>query len=100
MPLREDIFVPIPGENPSGDDLRYDPVYDQIKESRRQDDDLARGAWESERKTANWPVVLKVTQEFKDFKAQLAHKVLRAIRAIRAIRATKVTKAIKVSKVM
>jgi type VI secretion system protein ImpA len=63
MPLREDIFVPIPGENPSGDDLRYDPVYDQIKEARRQDDDLARGAWESERKTANWPVVLKVTQE-------------------------------------
>jgi type VI secretion system protein ImpA len=63
MPLREDIFVPIPGENPSGEDLRYDSVYDQIKEARRQDDDLARGAWESERKTANWPLILKLTQE-------------------------------------
>ena len=35
MPLREDILVPIPGENPSGADLRYDTkllVIDKIKE--------------------------------------------------------------------
>jgi type VI secretion system protein ImpA len=35
MALREDILVPIPGENPSGADLRYDPVLDKIKEARR-----------------------------------------------------------------
>jgi len=63
MPLREDILVPIPGENPSGADLRFDPVIDKIKEARREDDELAQGAWQSERKTANWPVVSKLTQE-------------------------------------
>ena len=60
MPLREDILVPIPGENPSGIDLRYDTkllVLDKIKEARRQDDELDQGAWQSERKSANWPLV-------------------------------------------
>ncbi len=66
MPLREDIFAPIPGENPSGVDLRYDNkllIHDKIKEARRQDDELAQGAWQSERKTANWPVVVKLAQD-------------------------------------
>ncbi len=40
MPLREDILNPIPGDNPSGKDLRYAPIYDKIKEARREDDDL------------------------------------------------------------
>jgi type VI secretion system protein ImpA len=66
MPLREDILAPIPGENPSGIDLRYDNkllIHDKIKESRRQDDDLAQGAWQSERKTANFPFVVKLAQD-------------------------------------
>ena len=64
MPIREDILVPIPGENPSGVDLRYDTaVYDKIKEARRQDVNLTQGAWQSERKTANWPLVIKLAQE-------------------------------------
>jgi len=66
MPLREDILAPIPGENPSGIDLRRDNkllIYDKIKEARRQDDDLAQGAWQSERKTANFPFVVKLAQE-------------------------------------
>ena len=63
MPLREDILTPIPGENPSGADLRYDPILDKIKEARRQDDELAQGAWQEERKTANWPLVSKLAQE-------------------------------------
>src|SRR5215472_3759026 len=63
MPLREDLLVPIPGENPSGADLRFDPVIDKIKEARRGDDELAQGAWQSERKTANWPLVSKLAQE-------------------------------------
>ncbi len=66
MPLREDILAPIAGDNPSGIDLRYDTkllIYDKIKEARRQDDDLAQGAWQSERKTANWPLVLKLGQD-------------------------------------
>jgi type VI secretion system protein ImpA len=66
MPLREDILVPIPGENPSGVDLRYDTkllIFDKIKESRRQDDNLAQGDWQSERKTANFPLVVKLAQD-------------------------------------
>jgi type VI secretion system protein ImpA len=66
MPIREDILAPIAGENPSGVDLRYDTkllVFDKIKEARRQDDELAQGAWQSERKTANWPVALKLSQD-------------------------------------
>jgi type VI secretion system protein ImpA len=66
MPLREDILTPIPGDNPSGIDLRYDTkllIHDKIKEARRQDDDLAQGAWQSERKTANFPLVVKLAQE-------------------------------------
>src|SRR5271154_422753 len=66
MPLREDILTPIPGENPSGIDLRHDTkllIHDKIKEARRQDDDLAQGAWQSERKTANYPLVIKLAQD-------------------------------------
>lgn len=66
MPLREDILAPIPGENPSGIDLRYDTkllIHDKIKEARRQDDDLDQGAWQSERKTANFPLVMKLAQD-------------------------------------
>jgi type VI secretion system protein ImpA len=39
MPLREDLLTPIAGENPSGADLYYDKVFDQIKEARREDDE-------------------------------------------------------------
>ena len=67
MPLREDILAPIPGENPSGADLRYDTkllVIDKLKEFRRQDDpDLNRGEWTAELKTANWPQAIKLAQE-------------------------------------
>jgi len=66
MPLREDLLTPIPGENPSGIDLRHDTkllIHDKIKEARRQDDDLAQGAWQSERKTANFPLVVKLAQD-------------------------------------
>jgi type VI secretion system protein ImpA len=66
MPLREDLLKPIPGENPSGADLRYDTkllVYDKIKEARRQEDELAQGAWSHERKVAQFPQVIKLAQE-------------------------------------
>ncbi|MGA9464037.1 MAG: type VI secretion system protein TssA [Terracidiphilus sp.] len=65
MPLRDEILAPIPGENPCGADLRYDSkllIFDQIKEARRQDDDLSQGAWQTERKAANWPLVIKLAQ--------------------------------------
>ncbi|MFN7993064.1 MAG: type VI secretion system protein TssA [Bryobacteraceae bacterium] len=63
MPLREDILNPIPGDNPSGQDLRYAPIYDKVKEARREDDDLNQGAWQYDRKVADHATVIKLTQE-------------------------------------
>jgi type VI secretion system protein ImpA len=54
MPLRADLLNPIAGDNPSGSNLRYDPVYDQIKEARRQDDLGPQGDWQRERKVADY----------------------------------------------
>jgi len=63
MPLRDDILNPIPGANPSGESLRYAPVYDKIKEARRQDDEGPMGDWQRERKVADWALVLKLGTE-------------------------------------
>lgn len=60
MPLRDDLLNPIPGENPAGADLRYDPLYDKIKDARREDDDAPQGEWERPRKVADWPAVIKL----------------------------------------
>jgi type VI secretion system ImpA family protein len=63
MPLRDDLLNPIPGANPSGENLRYAPVYDKIKEARRQDDDGPMGEWQRERKVADWAQVIKLAGE-------------------------------------
>jgi type VI secretion system protein ImpA len=63
MPLRDDLLNPIPGENPSGESLRYAPVFDKIKEARRADDDAPQGDWQFERKTADYPLVIKLAGE-------------------------------------
>ena len=54
----EAILAPIPGDNPAGEDLRYSPAYDQIKEARRADDLLDRGDWQREIKTSDWDAVI------------------------------------------
>lgn len=63
MPLRDDILSPIPGANPGGESLRYNPVFDKIKEARRQDDEGPMGDWQRERKVADWPLVIKLASE-------------------------------------
>ncbi len=60
MPLRDDLLNPIPGPNPSGENLKYNPVCDKIKEARRQDDDAPQGEWQRERKVADYVLVLKL----------------------------------------
>lgn len=61
MPLREDLLQPIPGDNPSGKNLKYDRVYDQIKEARTEEDStLPSGAWERTAKRADTNLVLKL----------------------------------------
>ena len=35
------IFQAIPGENPAGESLRYSGIYDEMREARRADENLA-----------------------------------------------------------
>ena len=61
--LVDELLQPIAGANPSGQDLRYDPVYDAIKEARREDDDLNQGAWQTERKVADLPKIISLSTD-------------------------------------
>jgi type VI secretion system protein ImpA len=63
MPLRKDLLNPISAGKPSGDNLRYAPVYDKIKEARREDDDAPQGDWKVERKVADWPLTIKLISD-------------------------------------
>ena len=63
MPLPDDLLKPIAGDNPAGADLRYDPLYDKIKDARREDDDAPQGEWERTRKVADWPQVVKLATD-------------------------------------
>ena len=62
MPLPDNLLNPIPGENPSGKDLRYTPIYDQIKEARREEEEEG-GEWKREIKKADYPLVVKLASE-------------------------------------
>ena len=64
MPLRDDLLNPIPGDNPSGANLRYEKVYDQIKEARTEDDEsIPSGAWAAKIKKADFNLVIKLAGE-------------------------------------
>jgi type VI secretion system protein ImpA len=63
MPLREDLLNPIAGDNPGGENLRYAPVYDKIKEARREEDDAPQGEWKRDRKVADYALVIKLAGE-------------------------------------
>src|SRR5258708_27685346 len=64
MPLREDLLNPIAGDNPSGTYLYYAPIYDKIKEARREDADSGpAGVWAREKKVADWNQVIKLAGE-------------------------------------
>ncbi len=58
------ILAPLPGASPTGPSLRYDPVYDTIREARRQDDaTLPVGVWQSAAKRADWDAVIRLCRE-------------------------------------
>ncbi len=56
----DSLLAPIPGENPAGEDVRYSPIYDDLKEARRADDQLERGEWQREIKTSDWDKVISL----------------------------------------
>src|SRR5271169_4478184 len=63
MPFPDDLLIPIEGPNPSGANLRYDPLFDKIKEARREEDQPPPGMTERDRKVADSPQVIKLTTD-------------------------------------
>jgi type VI secretion system protein ImpA len=63
MPLPDDLLSPIDASNPGGVSVRYEPVFDEIKEARREEDDVPQGDWEHDRKTADPAKVIKLATE-------------------------------------
>jgi type VI secretion system protein ImpA len=57
----EAILAPIPGDNPAGENLRYEPLYEEIREARRADDPLAQGDWQRDIKRADWDKVIDLS---------------------------------------
>ena len=52
------LLQPISEENPSGESMQYSGLYDEIREARRADLDVAQGQWQTELKTANYRQVI------------------------------------------
>jgi type VI secretion system protein ImpA len=64
MPIDvEALLRPITAAEPSGADLRYHTLTDQIKEARRRDDDLNQGVWKHDVKTADYSTVIRLGSE-------------------------------------
>jgi len=63
MPFPDDLLNPIEGPNPSGANLRYDPVYDKIKEARREEAQPPAGMTEQDRKVSDNPQVIKLATD-------------------------------------
>lgn len=63
MPLKGNLLDPISEDRPCGESIRAKPIYDQIKEARREEDDLNQGEWKHERKVADYGQVLKLGQK-------------------------------------
>jgi type VI secretion system ImpA family protein len=57
------LLSPIPGERPTGENLRYDRLYHQIVLCRRSDDLDSPGVWEQEVTSPNWRSVAQLTSE-------------------------------------
>jgi type VI secretion system protein ImpA len=61
--LPEDLLIPIPGPNPSGESLRFDPLYDRLKEARREESQPPLGMTEQDRKIADYVLVIKLATD-------------------------------------
>src|SRR6185437_11445114 len=64
MPIDiEALLQPVSSDEPAGVDLRHQPVFLQIREARRQEDELNQGVWKHDVKTADYPLVVKLSRE-------------------------------------
>jgi type VI secretion system protein ImpA len=63
MPVSDELLQPIPGDNPSGVNLYSTPLFEQVREARRQDDTGPQGLWEREVKSADYDTVVRLTTD-------------------------------------
>lgn len=59
----EEFLLPISDDAPAGEDVRYEVVYDEIRDARESDPDLPQGEWETERRVADFKAVAKMAGE-------------------------------------
>jgi type VI secretion system protein ImpA len=65
------LLAPIGPDNPVGENLRYGPVYDHIRELRREDDEtLPQGVWKADLKKADWSTVETVCLDALETKSK------------------------------
>ena len=55
-----ELLQPIAESSPGGTDIRYEPVFEQIKRARIEEVDLPAGDWSRERKVADYALVVKL----------------------------------------
>lgn len=56
----EALLQPVSEENPAGESLQYSGLYDEIREARRADENLAQGQWQTELKYADYQQVIRL----------------------------------------
>ncbi len=56
----EKILQPISEDNPAGEAMQYSGLYDEIREARRADENLAQGQWQIELKIADYRQVINL----------------------------------------
>lgn len=60
----DDLLKPLPGGEPTGESVRYDPVIAEIRIARESDDpSLPQGEWERPLKKADWPLVISLCRQ-------------------------------------
>lgn len=70
-PAPERFLVPVSPGEPGGPSLRYDPVYDRIREARRADDpSLPQGQWQRALKKADWAEAAALCEEVLAFRSK------------------------------
>ena len=58
------LLAPVPGDDPAGSSIRYDPVMSEIRVAREADDpSLPQGEWERPLKKSDWQLVARLCQQ-------------------------------------
>lgn len=60
----DDLLAPLDSDEPGGEDLRYEGLYDSIADLRKEDDpESPRGVWETDVRQADWSQIRKLAEE-------------------------------------